>query len=177
MRHVQPSGITALELLVTMAIIAVLLASGVPAIKNYSWNLRLRSAMDLLHTDLNLARGRAIGDNIQTVICPANNSLHCSGDSAWQNGWIVFTDINADRRRQTTEPLLKHTGAIESLNINSSRSRNSLRFYPNGSAPGSNTSIVFCDTRGAVHAGKISVSNSGRIRQATGGISPTENCP
>lgn len=177
MKQKPQSGITALELLVTMAVIAVLLTTGVPAVKNYSWNLRLRSAMDSLHTDLNLARGRAIGDNIQTVICAANNPQDCSGTSSWQNGWIVFTDINGDRRRQAIEPLLKHAGATELLYIASSRSRSSLRFYPNGSAPGTNTSIVFCDTRGAVHAGKISVSNSGRIRQTTGGIPPTENCP
>lgn len=160
-----------------MAIVAILLTTGTPAIKNYSWNLRLRSAMDSLHTDLNFARGRAIGDNTQTVVCPANNPQDCSGTASWQHGWIVFTDINGDRSRQAIEPLLKHTGATELLDITSSRSRSSLRFYPNGSAPGTNTSIVFCDPRGAVHAGKIIVSNSGRIRQVTGDISPTENCP
>ena len=64
-------GITALELVVTMAVAAILLATGVPAFKNYSWNLRMRTAMDTLQTDLNLARSRAISHNTQTIICPA----------------------------------------------------------------------------------------------------------
>lgn len=170
-------GFTALELLVTMAIVAILLSAGVPAFKNYSWNLRMKTAMDSLQTDLILARRRAINLNTQTVTCPATGGGICSGNSDWQNGWIVFTDLNADRQRQAGEPLLKQAGAVEFINISSSAARSYVRFYPNGSAPGSNMTIRFCDDRGAQHAGKISVSNSGRIKLQSGGIKPTGNCP
>ena len=170
-------GFTALELMVTMTIAAILLTAGVPAIKNYSWNLRMKTAMDSLRTDMNLARGRAISHNIQTIICPATNGDDCSGSSAWQHGWIVFTDLNGDRNKQDGEPLLKHTGPVELLDISSSQSRSNVRFYPNGSAPGSNLSILFCDQRGADHAGIIAVSNTGRIRMQSGGVDPTANCP
>ena len=173
----QPNGVTALELMVTMAIVAILLATGVPAFKNYAWNLRLRTAMDTLQTDMNLARGRAISHNIQTVICPATDTADCSGDPQWQNGWIVFTDLNGDHHRQDDEVLLKQAGMTEFLDITSSRSRTYLRFYPNGTAPGSNISIVFCDRRGAEYAGKIVVSNTGRIRTETGDVAATGDCP
>ena len=177
MKKHQRQGFTALELLVTMAIIAILLATGVPAFKNYSWNLRMKTAMDLLQTDLNLARGLAVSHNIQTIICPATDSNDCSGQSTWQDGWIVFTDLNTDRHKQQGEPLLRQAGATAMLNISSSGSRSNLRFYPNGSAPGSNTTILFCDKRGAAFAGTITVSNSGRIRIRTNGSDPSENCP
>jgi len=160
-----------------MTIAAILLTAGVPAIKNYSWNLRMKTAMDSLRTDMNLARGHAISHNVQTIICPATGSEDCSGNSAWQHGWIVFTDLNGNRSKQDGEPLLKHNGAVEFLDISSSVSRSSLRFYPNGSAPGSNLSILFCDQRGAEHAGTIAVSNTGRIRMQSDGVVPTENCP
>ncbi|MCP4044959.1 MAG: prepilin-type N-terminal cleavage/methylation domain-containing protein [Gammaproteobacteria bacterium] len=173
----QQHGITALELLVTMAIAAILLATAVPSFKNYSWNLRMRAAMDVLQTDLNLARSRAISHNIQTIICPATDSSDCSGESSWQQGWIVFADLNGDRHKQEGEPLLKHAGAIELLTINSSRSRNHLRFFPNGTAPGSNISILFCDRRGTEKAAVIAVSNSGRIRQQTDSLKTNANCP
>lgn len=173
----QQRAFTALELIVTMTIIAILLATGVPAFKNYSWNLRMKTAMDMMQADLNLARGRAISHNTRTVICPASTNGGCSGQAAWQDGWIVFADLNADRVKQKGEPLLKQTGVVSLLNISSSSSRSSLRFYPNGSAPGSNVSILFCDQRGAAEAGTITVSNSGRIRQQTKVAKPTENCP
>ncbi len=169
-------GFTALELLVTMAVIAILLTVGVPAFRNYSWNLRMQAAMNTLQSDLKLARGRAISHNTQTVICPAASADDCSGRSAWQEGWIVFGDLNSDHRKQAGEPLVRHADATAFLNITSPGSRSFLRFYPNGSAPGSNATILFCDARGAAHAGVITVSNSGRIRSDTGGTEPSENC-
>ncbi len=173
----QTPGFSALELLVTMTVATILLATGVPAIKNYSWNLRMKTAMDVLQTDLNLARAHAISHNQQTVICPATAIKGCSGRPDWHHGWIVFTDLNGDRHKQNGEPLLKYSGPIESLNISSSRSRKLIRFYPNGTAPGSNVSIRFCDKRGTGHARKILVSNTGRIRLDTKVARSTANCP
>lgn len=160
-----------------MAIVAILLAAGVPAFKNYGWNLRMKTAMNALQTDLNLARGRAITHNTQTVICPTSGINECSGEPDWESGWIVFTDLNGDHQKQAGEPTIKQADATEFMKINSSRSRSYLRFYPNGTAPGSNISILFCDQRGSDHAGKILVSNSGRIRMETKGIEASENCP
>lgn len=169
-------GFSALELMTAMAITAILLSAAVPAIKNYSWNLRMKTAMNTLQTDLNLARSRAIGLNIRTVVCPASPANECSDAGIWQHGWIVFADINGDRQRQAGEPILKQTTAVELIAISSSRARSRLRFYPNGSAPGSNVSILFCDQRGARYAGKIAVSSSGRIRLQTGGIESRPDC-
>ena len=159
-----------------MAITAILLSTAVPAFKHYGWNLRMKTAMDMLQTDLNLARSRAISLNTRTVICPATDTTECTGNAAWQHGWMVFADINGDRQRQAGEPVLKQTTGVELVDISSSLSRSRLRFYPNGSAPGSNASILFCDQRGAKHAGVISLSSSGRIRLQTGGVESRPDC-
>ena len=171
------NGFTALELMVSMAIVAILLVTAVPSFKEYSWNLRMRTAMDSLQTDLTLARSRAISHNIQTIICPARDTNTCSGEPNWQPGWIVFSDLNGDREKQEGEPLLKRADALDILSISSSRSRSYLRFFPNGTSPGSNISIQFCDKRGADKAGVITVSNTGRIRQQPGSGNSSLNCP
>jgi type IV fimbrial biogenesis protein FimT len=163
--------------MVTMTLVAILLTAAVPSFKNYSWNLRMRTAMDSLQTDLNLARRNAINLNVQTVSCPAGDTSTCSVEPDWQHGWIVFTDLNGDRQRQAGEPLLKRSAEVEFMRISSSQSRTHVRFFPNGSAPGSNMTIRFCDDRGARYAGKISISNSGRIQLKSGGIEATANCP
>jgi len=177
MKRWPGKGFTALELMVAMAVIAILLSAGVPALRNYSWNLRMKAAMDTLQSDLKLARGRAISHNTRMVICPATGAGDCSGRTAWQDGWILFADLNNDQHKQTGEPLIRHASATENLAISSSASRSYLRFYPNGTAPGSNTSILFCDQRGAAHAGVVTVSNSGRIRARTDGVDSSEICP
>ena len=173
----QHRGITSLELVVTMTIASILLAIGIPTFKNYGWNLRMSTAMDMLETDLKLARGRAISHSVPTVVCTSRDAVDCSGHQDWQDGWIVFTDMNADQRRQQGEPLLKRSDAVELLQISSSRARSSVRFYPNGTAPGSNLSIHFCDKRGAEYAAKIVVSNSGRIRSEKKAVKTTAKCP
>lgn len=170
-------GITALELMVALAVVAILLSSAVPSFRDYLMNLRLKTAMDALQSDLNLARRHAISHNLHGIACPASGAGNCSETSDWQPGWIVFTDLNGDHQRQPGEPLLKRNGPTEQIDIRSSRSRTYLDFFPNGSSPGSNISIVFCDKRGAGKAGKILVSNTGRIRTQTGGIDPTAFCP
>ena len=159
-----------------MAITMILLSTAVPALKNYSWNLRMKTTMDMLQTDLNLARSRAISLNTPTVVCPVTEGFSCTNSGKWQHGWIVFTDFNGDRQRQAEEMILKRTAAIELIDISSSVSRNTLRFYPNGSAPGSNATILFCDQRGSEYAGTITLSSSGRIRTQTEGIEPRSNC-
>lgn len=178
--HSKP-GFSALQLLVTMAVAAILMATAAPSFKSYTWNLRLKTAIETLRTDLSLARNRAISMNATIVVCPvldptSSSELTCASVIEWQQGWMVFADTNEDRQRQPLEPILKKSGDIEFVNISSSLSRNVLRFYPNGTAPGSNASVVFCDRRGAGFGSKISLSNSGRIAVQTGGVKPRTGC-
>ncbi len=175
-RHARNRGFTALELIVAMTIVAVLVATGVPTLKSYSANLRMKTAMDSLKMDLVLARRHAVSHNTQTIMCPALTADVCSTEPIWQHGWIVFTDLNGDRDKQAGEPLLKSAGAIELLVISSPASRSNVRFFPNGSAAGSNGTILFCDQRGATYAGKIIVSNTGRIRAELGGSNQKTSC-
>jgi len=177
MKKKRTQGFTALELIVTMTVIAILLSTGVPAFKDYTWTQRMNAAMDTLLSDLKLARGKAIGLNTQTVMCPSANADDCSGQASWQDGWIIFADLNNDRHKQAGEPMIRQAEATDYLDISSPISRSYVRFYPNGSAPGSNATILFCDSRGAAHAGAVSVSNSGRIRSRTDGVQSSEICP
>jgi type IV fimbrial biogenesis protein FimT len=166
-----------MELMVSLAVAAILLSTAVPSFRDYRLNLRMKTAIDALQIDLNLARRYAISLNTHTIACPSTDGLACSETPDWQPGWLVFSDLNGDQQKQAMEPLLKQAGKTEQLSIMSSRSRTYLHFYPNGTAPGSNISIVFCDRRGAADGGKLVVSNTGRIRTQTGGIDPTVICP
>ena len=164
-----------------MAVAAILMATAVPSLKSYAWNLRLKTAVETLRADLSMARNRAISMNATTVVCPvldpvSTDELTCADVSEWHQGWMVFADSNADRQRQVVEPIMKVASATEFVNISSSLSRNALRFFPNGTAPGSNATVVFCDRRGAGFGRKISLSNSGRITVQTGGVQPRSGC-
>jgi type IV fimbrial biogenesis protein FimT len=164
----QP-GVTALELAVGMAIVAIVVAAGVPGLRAYVLEQRMKASVTALHAGLALARNEAVSRQARTVVCPLGRNGGCADHARWHEGWLVFEDLNADREWQADDPALRRAPKAESLSVTGSESRNRLRFFPAGSAPGSNATITFCDARGAGRARQLVISASGRIRQLQAG--------
>ncbi len=61
-------GFTMVELVITLAVFAVVMAKGLPAIADFNANSRLRSAAADLHQGASLARSEAIKRNIRTEL-------------------------------------------------------------------------------------------------------------
>ena len=95
----------------------------------------------------------------------------------WSDGWIVFSDVNDDRQHQLEETMYRLEPGLEQIFIHSGPSRRNVRFFPNGSAPGSNGSITFCDRRGPANARKLVISNLGRIRRDEAENLDSVHCP
>lgn len=171
------SGFTLLELVVTLSILLVLTLAAAPTFDHWQARQRMNAALHALHQDLLAARSQAITLGGQVVTCPGNVASGCRGDGDWSHGWIVFQDIDGDRALDPVEPVLRNDSAPDRVTIHSSANRSSFRFYPNGTAPGSNGSIWFCGSRGPEHAQRLVLSNLGRIRrEAFDGLEP-EDCP
>jgi len=170
-------GLTALELLITLSLVTILMLAGFPGFREYRLNQQLKSALATLHSDLKLARNEGISMNAWTIVCPGNKVDACKNHSDWSQGWIVFADLNGDRNWQHTEPLIRQANPLENISALSPASRPQIRFFPGGTAPGSNASIVFCDQRGFESGQKIVISNSGRIRQSELSASDEARCP
>jgi len=158
-------GFTSLELLITVAIAAILLIIGVPTFQDFGLRQRMSAAVRTLHDHLALARNQAIRFNTEIVLCPGALEAGCNGTTNWSSGWIVFSDLNGDRQYQPLESVHRIEDPLDQIMVQGSSGRTSLRFFPNGSAPGSNSSITFCDRRGPAHARKLVISNTGRIRR------------
>ncbi len=158
-------GFTALELMTMLAIAAILLASGIPSFQQFMRKQQMKAALGGLHNDLLAARSEAVFRRFSVVACPGSPSAGCRGTNDWTGGWIVFMDINGDRRRQPAERLVRHGQGFGNVDIHSSSGRTDFRFFPDGSAPGSNGSISLCGPGGPPEARKLVISNIGRIRR------------
>ena len=161
----RQTAFTVLELLVTLTIAAILLVTGAPALQQFTWKQHMRAAVGNLHNDLLAARSAAVFRSESFVACPGDPRPGCSDSTAWIRGWIVFPDLNGDRRRQPDETLLRQGQVFEALSITGSRGRDHIRFLPDGSAPGSNSTIGLCGFGGPGQARKLVISNVGRIRR------------
>ncbi len=83
-------GFTLIELMVTMAIAAVLLMVAVPSMTEFKRNAELTSATNSLLGAINAARGEAIKRGMHAMVVPSGNGAD------WNNGVIVFVDQNRD---------------------------------------------------------------------------------
>jgi type IV fimbrial biogenesis protein FimT len=171
------SGFTVLECLIVISILAILLIQGIPALQDYGYRQRMSAAMHALHSHLAVARNDAVRFSVEIVACPGNKTSGCREDSNWDDGWLVFEDINGDRQFQSDERLLATEPGLEQIMIRSNSGRRELRFLPNGTAPGSNSSISFCDMRGPLMARKLVISNLGRIRRESAADTNAAVCP
>ena len=171
------TGFSVLELMMTLSVACILLLTGLPSFQQFTFRQHMKAALASLHNDLMMARSEAVYRNMRVVSCPGSPATGCSGASDWSAGWIVFADSNADRQRQQDETIVRHGQGVENLDIHSSSGRTDIRFFPNGSAPGSNGSITFCGLGGPEKARKLVISNMGRIRRDSAAGLDETRCP
>jgi len=163
--HAHGTGFTVFELMVTLAVAAILLGLAAPSFESFTNRQRMKAAVTGLHQDLQAARSQAVFRGAEVIACPGTPDNGCSGGSDWSNGWIVFEDDNGDQQRQETETLLRHGQGHEAITIHAPPSRPQIRFFPDGTTPGSNGSIGLCGRDGPDGARRLVVSNIGRIRR------------
>jgi type IV fimbrial biogenesis protein FimT len=90
----RQQGFSLTELVMVMAIVAILLSIGVPSYRYITNSYRLSSEVNGLLGDLMLARAEAIKEGQLVTVCASTNGTTCSGSTSWQRGWIVWSNPN-----------------------------------------------------------------------------------
>jgi len=100
-------GFTLIELMVTIAIVAVLLVIGVPSFVAFQRNSELTSAINSFVAALSAARGEAMKRGRQAVVVPR-------ADNNWATGWTVFVDTDNNQQFNGSDILIVQGGALPS---------------------------------------------------------------
>ncbi len=90
-------GFTLIELMVVIAILAVLTAVGMPSFIEFIADQRVRAATSDLYGDFVFARVKAIEASRRVYVTPDGGN--------WKNGWRVFVDLDNSGTEQTNETL------------------------------------------------------------------------
>jgi type IV fimbrial biogenesis protein FimT len=98
----QNDGFTLIELMITVSILAILLALAVPGMTELIRDSRVSKLTNEFSSGLSYARGEAVNKNVCVTMClsdnPAAAAPNCSTTATnWGAGWIVFAnpDCNA----------------------------------------------------------------------------------
>lgn len=92
---VGAAGYTAAELLVTLAVIAIVTAMAAPGLRGFLQNNRAATDANALVSALSLARNEAVTRGTTVSVCATRDGLSCEAGGGWSSGWLVHTDANA----------------------------------------------------------------------------------
>ncbi len=97
----REQGFTLLELLITVAVAAVLAAVALPNMSIFIQNNARSTNMNGLTTAFNIARSEAVTKQITTTVCastttPTPVAYTCNGTNQFEDGYIVMLDADAD---------------------------------------------------------------------------------
>ncbi len=116
-KETRQTGFTLVELLVTMAVLIITLAVGVPFYNNIVNHNRVIALTNLFSSSVNLAKSEAVGRGNDVYICAAG-ACDDDGDTGadWNNGWFVFEDSDistAGEYDSATDVMLKVWPAVD----------------------------------------------------------------
>jgi type IV fimbrial biogenesis protein FimT len=92
MMLIKQKAFTLIELMVTVSILAIVMALAIPSFKSSVANNRSVGAGSELVTALNFARTEAIRRGAYVSICASSDGAACLAADNWKKGWLVFVD-------------------------------------------------------------------------------------
>ncbi|MCK6386875.1 MAG: GspH/FimT family pseudopilin [Zoogloea sp.] len=182
-------GFTLVELIVTLAVAAILMGTAVPSFTSLMNSNRLAThANDLLGAVM-IARSEAIRLNRRVILCSSSDGATCSSAAGRWSGWLVFVDNNRNDSPDSGEVLRTGTIAPAEVTVQASQrivdQGNRLRMGADGlarAATGSSAVLLQAKLSVCIATGSVT-QNTREIRISAGGqalIVPVDNdgsCP
>ena len=161
-------GFTLIELMITVALAAVLMTLAAPSFVQYQRNSELTSLTNSLLAAINTAKSEAMKTGKNSFVVPKG--------SDWNSGWVVFIDVNRDSAyTEGTDTMVQTEDAVKSyFNItgNNTASGTSpyIKFDSSGYSSASaalSFQIARTDTpsaNAAEESRRIVIARTGRVR-------------
>jgi len=148
----KQTGVTLVELMVVLAVAAILVGLAIPGFASLVHSSRLSAATTELLVSLHLARGEAIKRNARTVVCISADGSTCSTSGGWHQGWLIFHDTNNNAALDPSETVIYARQALpDSIRLTGNSTVSKYISY----APSGGTKSV----TGAFQAGTLTVCN------------------
>lgn len=169
----KQTGFTLIELMVTIAVLAILLSIAIPSFQNMVLNNRIAAQANQVITAFNYARSEAVKRAAPATVCSTNDGAACAGSKNWSTGWMVFADANGNGTVDAGDTVLRVWPALGGSNTLNAGTNLRITFTATGVATGFGDTFRLCDKRGAAEARSVDINVMGRSFVKKGAIA----CP
>lgn len=168
-------GFTLVELIVTIAVAAILVTVAVPSFRVFVQNSRISTQTNDLISDISLARSEAIKSGANASLCTSTVGTSCDGGGSWTIGRLAWTDTNNNNALDAGEIRRFRELATGGNTLYISVATDPLTFTNRG-APSGGGALIFsvCDSRGNTFGRDVTINPLGQAR-ASG--PPATLCP
>ncbi len=162
-------GFTLLELMTTLAVLAILVALAAPSLAELIANNRMASASNSVLAGIQTARSEAITRGVPVLFCARNaGGTDCNGGLGnLTQGWLVGTDPNADGSVADGEVirLSEPDNGSLSYTVGAVVTSNAIRYQASGrvtsGVSASGAMLDLCDSRTGEEGRRIMISTTG----------------
>lgn len=167
----RQTGLTLVEVLITLAIFAILLGVMPPLMSDLVAKVQTYTSVRSLSHHLHWARTEAIARFARVGVCPLDptNLAHC-GES-YSQGWLVFQDEDRNRRYGKGDLLLRikhlNNSKVDFKNRVGTRSVKRTIWFSGNGISGSTMTLVACVDTLPKRAAGLVLNNIGRVSVRT----------
>lgn len=155
-------GFTLVEMMVAVAVLAILLSIGMPAFGGLIDNQRLDSSVNSLLRSVQFTRSEAVRQNRHVTMAPL--------DGRWEVGWVIFIDEDGNGAFDSGEPLLREErlGGVNPVRANANIA-SYVRYNRQGESELLNGgfqsgTFTFCSGRAGAKGRQLIINRVGRAR-------------
>lgn len=168
-------GFTLLELMIAVAVAAILVTVAAPGMSDLIRRQQASSGINELVYSMRLARSEAVTRKRSVGVCVGDGD-QCLDSNDWHRGWLVFVDIDddgdcgsiVDGSCSDGGRVLHRGGVAGGFEISATgpvSSNGLVSFDHRGFAPNHLSTFTLCDARGTAEPRAFTLQMSGRIRK------------
>lgn len=161
--------------MIIIGILGLTVAFAAPGLSTMIKNNRISGSSNDFVAALQLAKTEAVSRVNPVTICKRNTAgTGCVAGDDWQQGWIVFSDIDGDANVDgtTDEILLRHEALHANITFRGTTDVDTFITYrPSGTTSIATTqTLILCDERGYAESAKgilVTITGRGAVMKAS----------
>lgn len=162
------NGFTLIELMVTIVVLGVIVGIAIPSFRDIIVSNSVSFSRDQFFSVLNYSRSEAIKSGTSVTICRSSDASSCDDTLGWDEGLLVFVDVNQDGNLDAADRIVRSESALEGeVTVTHGGSDDRITFNSRGLALRGDGLVTFEHSAGSKYDRTVDLGVTGRATKGT----------